>query len=387
MKRVTKKLIIISILMFYILLWIKLTGTPFGYVRLYPKRIPLPKFNTDLKEPLLTLFTTFSEREPTRYIIQNNTILNWCNLQQNHGYRLAVFYSAMHAKSTLTETLNKATEIIRKLSGDNKFQCNVHSIFLTSKMMARGRPVLKRMYIEVQNRWPSSLYAFCNGDILFHGDKFDASLKTIQNYTRQQHFREFLILGGRRENTFFRSKLNKTKTLTSGNDTEILEIFGAAHTKKNYRYAMDYFICSKESFNWHRFPDFIITVPAFDSFLLVYANKIGVVTFDITESTKVVHQSGAPKVKDDTYKDARELNQFIFLNTMTNWTWAMVNFRKCLQYKSRTFEGKIYVGPSTLFKSKKCLYPKPMFLPVLDEDELKWKNLSLYYRKDLRYKG
>ncbi|CAH1783087.1 unnamed protein product [Owenia fusiformis] len=332
--------------------------------------------------PLLTLFTTFSEREVTRFVIQNNTILNWCNLQRDFGYRLVVFYSINHTIETLRETAYHATQNIRHTTGDDQFACVINTILLTEELTARGRPIFKNIYLEIQRRFRSKLYAYCNGDIIFHGAMFDASLLAVMHFTTENNLQEFMIYGGRREMPFF--KQNQAKTLKTGNDTEILNLGRQSRVK--HIIALDYFICSKDSFNWQQFPDFLVSVQAFDTFLAIYSNKIGIATFDVTLTSIVVHQAGAPKLKDDGYKDARELNQFLFLNSVPGWNADMMGL-KCMKYITFVNKGITSVKTNPKYTSKTCVYPKPIFAPVLDKEELLNKNLRPYFRKDLDYYG
>ncbi|CAH1779999.1 unnamed protein product, partial [Owenia fusiformis] len=166
------------------------------------------------------------------------------------------------------------------------------------------------------------------GDMLFHIEKLITSLKEIKRFTRAHNIRRFIVFGGRHEAKFY-STGNGTIEIISGMDEEIIQ--RGQGTKLGRSDAQDYFITSKTSFPWDAVPDFVISLPAFDNWLLMFSNKADISTFDITTTNLAVHQAGVPKFEDSNYKQSASSNTNLWNesiisylgNTLNCFTWRL----------------------------------------------------------------
>ncbi|CAH1797696.1 unnamed protein product [Owenia fusiformis] len=395
----------------------------------------------------VTMFTTFADREETRYVIQNNTILNWLHLQ-NVNFKLVLFgsrreiadYHLQHVDSFKKrlhrreadsgEPNAKTQKKFDPLSANNvlmgfhqRVQKNIRPnlfgpqdtlnfvdprieekikitsfptsndlytsksyskndpyyqtwdfIPLEKHLTALGRPILKKMYLEVQKRYESDLYMYVNGDILFHAESLLETLYGIKRFVDdpQSKTEKWLIFGGRREVDFHNATTGLNHALQFGDDAEIQK-FSINSRVRNYN-ALDFFICSKSSFPWVVVPDFVVSLPLFDHWLVLYSNKVGIETFDISRTALVVHQRGVQKLKDSKYEKADGFNKFLFDSAVGIRCVFDTNQARLQCMKQRTRrrrvggEDAIIILQNSLFYKMDnvgCVYPYPLMAPVL----------------------
>ncbi|CAH1780283.1 unnamed protein product [Owenia fusiformis] len=346
----------------------------------------------------VTMFTTFADREESRYIIQNNTVLNWLHLQ-NVNFKLILFgnrqeiadYQLQHVKSFKKRIKSLQTDAhwrrepsyltsnelyeSKSYSKNNSYYQTWDFIPLEKHLTAHGRPILKQMYLEVQRRYNSDLYMYVNGDILFHARSFLHTLYGIKQFVddRKTKTKKWLIFGGRREVSFYDQKKKMTRELQYGHDAEITNV--SRNSRVMNQNALDFFICSKTSFQWALVPNFVVSLPLFDHWLVLYSNKVGIETFDITNTARVVHQKGVQKLKDSIYEKADDLNRFIFdtsLGIRCAFDTSMARLhcmRKATKIRRVGKEDVIVVTKNHKFDTpanNSCIFPYPLTAPILD---------------------
>ncbi|CAH1777628.1 unnamed protein product, partial [Owenia fusiformis] len=212
---------------------------------------------------------------------------------------------------------------------------------------AAGRPVLRQMFIESQRRFNTDLYMYSNGDILFHIKKLITSLKEIKRFTKAHNIRRFIVFGGRREAKFY-STSGDTIEIISGLDEEITR--RGQGTKLGLSNAQDYFITSKTSFPWDAMPDFVVSVPAFDNWLLMFSNKADIATFDITATNLAVHQAGAPKFIDNDYNKSASNNMELYNESIISYGGTSIY---CCKWKTMyDGGGKVIIVKNPTFKNE-----------------------------------
>ncbi|CAH1780382.1 unnamed protein product, partial [Owenia fusiformis] len=220
-------------------------------------------------------------------------------------------------------------------------------IKLEPHMTAAGRPVLRQMFIESQKRFNTDLYMYSNGDILFHADKLITSLEEIKRFTRFNNIRRFIVFGARYAAKFF-STHDRTIEIISGSDEEIIQ--RGQGTKIDQLDAQDYFITSKTSFPWDAVPDYVISLPAFDNWLLMFSNKADIATFDITATNLAVHQAGAPKFEDSNYRKSMSSNRKLWNESIISYVGSALN---CCKWKTvYNKEGKVIIVKNPAFNNK-----------------------------------
>ncbi|CAH1786388.1 unnamed protein product [Owenia fusiformis] len=307
----------------------------------------------NLNRKFLTIFTTFSEREPSRFPIQNNTICNYNNFPKNTT-NIAIF-SSKHFKLPVKDGAC--------ISGNKPvFNSNWRIIELMANMTAGSRPVLRQMFLESQRRFNTDLYMYSNGDILFHIGKLITSLQAIQNFTKLHKIESYIVFGLRLEANFSK----QDKHIKSGSEEEITQhSIGAKMGKDN---AQDYFITSRTSFPWCSVPDFVVSLPAYDNWLLMYSNKARIATFDITETTLALHQAGPKKLKDKIYLNADKNNNMLWKESVISHKGATV---KCCKWKTVYKDNKIDIVKNPKFNKECIAHLKIPVINILDETKAK----------------
>ncbi|CAH1779743.1 unnamed protein product [Owenia fusiformis] len=309
----------------------------------------------DSNTKFLTIFTTFSERELSRFRIQNNTLCNYEKFPKYLTERAIFASDGSH--------LRRDGKCWLETVKSNKNASDWNVIKLEPHMTAAGRPVLRQMFIETQKRFKTDLYMYSNGDILFHVEKLITSLEEIKRFTRAHNIRRFIVFGARHEANFYNSTSNGTVQLMSGLDDEITQ--RGQGTKLGRPDAQDYFITSKTSFPWDAVPDYVVSLPAFDNWLLMFSNRANISTFDITATNLAVHQAGAPKFEDDNYRKSMSSNRKLWNESIISYVAG--TFLNCCKWKTVHKEGKVIIVKNPTFNNKCIAKLKIPVVNLLDE--------------------
>ncbi|CAH1799033.1 unnamed protein product [Owenia fusiformis] len=295
------------------------------------------------EETLLTLFTTFSDREETRYAIQNYTMQNWMYQFGQTGVVPVVY-----------------------LSSDIQIeQCQakgMKTVKLTDKLTEEGRPILKELFLDAFTRYNSKYYGFMNGDILYHGKDIISSLNTITKFVESERISKFLILGMRVNVDFYNNGTIRNLTEFNDNAMEQLEAIGKRHPDVG---SYDIFISTKDSFPWSTIPDYVISLPGFDSWLMIFGQKADIPIIDVTESLLIVHQDGVPKKRDKNYKIMNDRNKRLYSESVKEKQVGWM--RKCAHFKTvwKHSEVKLVKSKRDEAMKKKCVPTKPLYIPIL----------------------
>ncbi|CAH1780896.1 unnamed protein product [Owenia fusiformis] len=305
----------------------------------------------DSDTKFLTIFTTFSERELPRFRIQNNTLCNYEKFPKHLTERAIFSSDGFHLR-------RDGKCWLETVSNNNDSDWNI--INLEPHMTAAGRPVLREMFIETQKRFNTDLYMYSNGDILFHVEKLITSLEEVKRFTKAHNIRRFIVFGARHEANFYSS--HGTVEIISGLDEEIIQ--RGQSTKLGQSNAQDYFITSKTSFPWDAVPDYVISLPAFDNWLLMFSNKADIATFDITATNLAVHQAGAPKFIDSNYQKSMSSNRKLWDSSIISYVGSYLN---CCKWKTVYKEGKVIMVKNPAFNNKCIAKLKIPVENLLDE--------------------
>ncbi|KAK3599735.1 hypothetical protein CHS0354_037207 [Potamilus streckersoni] len=224
------------------------------------KNISTPKEKTiitNLKNPLLTLFTTWLESKD-KYTVHNLTSVNWLSLRP-----LIIPVVFTNETSLAEECSQKGWRVLP-----------------VRATAAQGAPVLKYMYLDVMKRFDSNFYAFANSDILFT-DKLVETLSDILK--NDSSFKGHTLIIGKRTNVD-----NLTKS--EGSSLSALESVSKKRGKSFGTYAEDYFITSA-SYPWKDIPDIVIGRRAYDNWLVLNARRMKHRVLDASETILAVHQT------------------------------------------------------------------------------------------------
>ena len=233
--------------------------------------------------PIITLFTTFNSNA-TPSAIHQEVIRRWGLLQPR--VRLVLFISSEADVSGLPDNL---------LAG--------WTVRDTLRMSIGGMPVLRRMFKDVMQdeMLHAPLYGYANADIVFT-ENFTESLLVILDYCLHK-----MLLVGRRKNYVIPPNWNPSE------DKWVNESF---YMHDYDAYAEDYFITTKDSFNWDAIPDFVVGRAGFDNWLVATAIKAEVPVIDASGAITAIHLSkegyevkGHLKRKGDIFSNYRLAGQ------------------------------------------------------------------------------
>ena len=154
---------------------------------------------------------------------------------------------------------------------DNQVETNIH-----------GTPVLRSMYLEAFRTHPNAdTYTYVNGDLLTD-DGFVRTADAVVWASRTKILPPRFLVVGQRTNVDWVGK-------TAPNDFEKHMGEGKLFQKD----AQDYFIVTKDTFDWRtEIPAFVIGRPAYDNWLVNRAyHDAKVALIDATGSIRVIHQT------------------------------------------------------------------------------------------------
>ena len=178
----------------------------------------------------------------------------------------------------------------------------IHTVWFNDtdiEQNAHGTPVLRDMYVRVFARFPDAdTYTYANGDLLMDTGFLNTADAIVAAATEGSVSARFLVVG-RRTNV----KWN--------NDFDIRDFDAHFSTGTLFRPdAQDYFVVSKQTFDWRNIPAFVVGRPAYDNWLVNAAyHDPAIALIDATVTVRAIHQTddegnaawGGPGRKDRFY--------------------------------------------------------------------------------------
>ncbi|CAL52005.1 unnamed product [Ostreococcus tauri] len=142
-----------------------------------------------------------------------------------------------------------------------------------------GVPELHSLFKYAYELYPRAVtYTYVNSDLLTDRSFYD----TISKVSESLKGHEFVIIGSRVDSVW--------KENISSNMYDFSALFRSG-TRARLD-AIDYFVTTKSSIDWHRVPPFVIGRPAFDNWLVNYvAQSPNVILVDASNTIKMLHQS------------------------------------------------------------------------------------------------
>ena len=229
---------------------------------IYQDNISKPQPNKSMMnfrdvKPLLTLFTTAVDKKWKRYIY-NNTFINW-SLYQNQVTPV-FFYSSFDVLYNMSDSCGWK---MLKVPMSNKW----------------GVPILRTMFLEAQKHFDSHFYAYANADILFD----ESLLETLAAVIAAKPTAPHILITGRRTNVY------TTKMITSFKEVTHL----LAGKEPFISDAQDYFISTRDGYDWRTIPDFVVGRLGYDNWLVAHAIRAKMAVIDATDTLGALHQTGA----------------------------------------------------------------------------------------------
>ena len=227
-------------------------------------------------QSLLTLFTTLSlSGNATKQLAQQTVLESFAYLRRKFGINSVVFTTSV-AWTNFASFLGIDT--VRDFAS-NRY----------------GTPYLRDMYRQSMERHDSFFYSYANADILFTQDLVTSlcSLRSsMESKKRGGLANRRVLIVGRRMNYPLQMS-DKINTTTS----DEYEKFADRLQQKSElfsRVAQDYFVVTKETFDWSDMPQYVIGRLAFDNCLLSQAvlDK-DIDTIDATQTIRAIHLTGS----------------------------------------------------------------------------------------------
>ncbi|CAH1788226.1 unnamed protein product, partial [Owenia fusiformis] len=300
----------------------------------------------------LTICTTFSENEEMRFQVQNNTLLNWNYIKSNLKTNIVVYSnSTEHAENCKT------------------FDCDISP--LIPQLTISKRPMLREMFLDMEKRYASKFYGYCNGDILFNGKELKNTFEAILNFAEQNFINGYLILGSRHQVNFqhFRDGKREFKKINIGDENEIMELTKTENSFiDKHRGAYDFFFARKSGFPWAEIPPFVVSQAGFDSWMMIYANKMEIPVIDVTNTLTAVHQYGAVKQQENQfYINTHSHNHAVFWSSLLRANSSMF-VATCALYKTIYDQGQVKVVQNMERDANVCVYKYKIQIPDPNND-------------------
>lgn len=153
---------------------------------------------------------------------------------------------------------------------------------------AEGTPLLRTFYHRAFNQYPDAkTYTFINGDII-SDRSFLATADAVAMAAQKGHLKKRFLVVGKRTNVEWKKQRVKDVKDSAFN---FLNALNAG--KKFISIAEDYFMISKDTFRFNdEIPPFVIGRPAYDNWLVHYANlHYYIDSVDATKTVPAIHMT------------------------------------------------------------------------------------------------
>ena len=271
--KLLKRICLILIILYT--LW-KLNINLNGAVKTYETSINSPIYHNSLKNSclgneskLLTLSTSFVD-------ISNRT----SNEETAYRYRAQLNF----LKTTQFPSFQTYINFI-VFTEDAEWVTLIRSEYLNVKVLPSpslikfAPPMIRDIFLNTMQSYDSTFYMFANAD-----NVYDFSLiQTVRGVLRavnQGRIRSKLLIVGQRYD------LNYKGVIRDQNQVRQLIKYAIVHPPV----AKDYFIVTKDSFEWELFPDFFIGRRWYDSYIVQNAFFNEVELIDATPTIRMIHQ-------------------------------------------------------------------------------------------------
>ena len=162
-----------------------------------------------------------------------------------------------------------------------------NSVLPITKTNVFGMPVLNQMFIKSMQYSDSFFYGYTNADMLYPKYDLIRNLAILQGLIEREELDENVLIIGRRTNVV------ETTVVQTDQDINNLVEKGRLYGPD----AQDFFFVTKNSFDWHVIPDFVVGRTAYDNWLVDFAYHRDYSIIDLTQTLVAIHQTGLDGVK------------------------------------------------------------------------------------------
>ncbi len=254
----------------------------------------MPRHN--LKDPMLTLFTTMTDTRE-KQLINLITIRNWAQFGAA-WVKPVLFLEPRALRGALSAEARKRGWDVLQITDTNEF----------------GTPVFKEIFTRVRRKYKSTFHGYANGDVLFD----DTLLRTLEAVSQLLGSMHSTLVVGERSNLNLQKhlkskfgnvsidfsfedltrKTKRSEAMWCANQVSFL----ASQKGEPFRYdALDYFLLSHHPFPWHQFPRLVVGRPGYDNYFHVFAKDHGTKSIDASKTLHALHLTGT----DGNYAGAK----------------------------------------------------------------------------------
>ncbi|KAI6659025.1 hypothetical protein LOD99_14701 [Oopsacas minuta] len=140
-------------------------------------------------------------------------------------------------------------------------------------------PLIRDIFLKTMESYDTPFYMFANGDNLYDLSLVQ-TIKGVMKVVKKGKIRSKLLIVGQRYDLSYRG------TISHEYDIKQLIKYATIHPPV----AKDYFIVTRDSFEWESFPDFYIGRRWYDSYIVQYAFFNEVELIDATATIQMIHQ-------------------------------------------------------------------------------------------------
>ena len=271
------------------------------------------------KEIFITIFTTFIydtnlPNSEYRYLAQSNFL------------RMTTFDCFRENASFIIFTNSK---ILRELI------VREYPHVLALPYPTRGEfntPMLKDLFLNAQEFHSSFFYMFANADTLYDSSLLQ-SLVQVKEAWKAGLIRQKLLIVGQRYNIVIQGAV----------ESETAFQYYFENSKQFFSHAQEYFIVTKDSFEWLLYPEVLVGRSAYDNMLIDMGVRNELVTIDATSTIRAIHQSekgteySSANVKN---KIENDWNQKLAKFNTNHWSTNCARYKT--EYNKMTNEVNIY---------------------------------------------
>ena len=267
---------------------------------------------------VLTLFTTFEESYNKTYI-HKNVLRNWGLLSPDV---IPVLFTDINVSSSVVE-----------FARQRKWY-----IFPAPKRSEGGIPILRHMFLEVQQLFDTPFYGYANADILFDRRLTD----TIHGLIRLKKNLTNLLVVGRRRNWQVKWQQNVTGLEEIGKNAKFAPLFLPS--------ALDYFISTRDGYPWSNIPDFVVGRVKYDIWIMVTALKWGIPMVDATMTITALHQTDANGNKEGSKATVENTLNTLLAGNMRD----SLGFTYCIPFQTNRISGSIIIQERANRNGNRC---------------------------------
>ena len=246
-----------------------------------PREVRRVKISLYSPSNLATIFTTL--------IYPNSSRLDPNSSQHEQALHLQTHYkNTLWMMGRLKPTMSPIVFTNDAIASELALSSN-NTVLPITKTNVFGMPVLNQMFIESMRYSTSFFYGYTNGDMLYPRNDIIRNLAILQGLIERGELDENVLIIGRRTNVVY----VETSMVQTDEDINSLAEKGKLYGPD----AQDFMFVTRNSFDWHVIPDFVVGRTAYDNWLVDFAYHRDYSIIDLTQTLVAIHQTGLNGIK------------------------------------------------------------------------------------------